>query len=87
MQTLFLQLNGVIDGKAVVHNKRDGYSSFDTFGNLPSYGTYLRDAESVHFPEFIFKTCSPDARPALRWENTKGLRLDSVQDTGLATPK
>jgi len=73
--------------QAEVHNKRDGYPSCDAFGNLPSYGVYLRDAESVHFSEVVFKTDSPDARPALRWQNIRGLRLDSVQDTGLGFPQ
>ncbi|MEI6494140.1 MAG: glycosyl hydrolase family 28 protein, partial [Verrucomicrobiota bacterium] len=58
--------------------KRDAYPSCDAFGDLPAYAVFLRDAENVRFAGVEFRACSPESRPALRWQNVRGLQINGV---------
>ncbi len=65
--------------EAPVPLKRDCYPSCDAFGQLPSYGIFLRDAEDVTLSNVRLRTLTPDARPALHWRRVQGLRLNQVE--------
>jgi polygalacturonase len=59
---------------------REVYPSCDAFGVHSAYGLFLRDARGVVLRNLNFRTLRPDARPALRWQRVRDLRLEQVSD-------
>jgi len=47
-----------------IPEKEKAYPEFDMFGELPSYGFFIRHANNIRFSDVVLKTKSEDARPA-----------------------
>jgi len=62
--------------------RHDGYPSCDAFGELPAYGVYCHDTRALRFSGLMFRTREPEARPALLWLETGGVRLERVETLG-----
>lgn len=54
------------------------YPEPSMFGVTNCYGLFLRHTRNVSLDHVRFSTLTDDQRPPLRFENSKGLRLDSV---------
>jgi polygalacturonase len=58
--------------------KAEEYPEPDMFGNMPSYGMYVRHAKGLRARDLMFTTDKDDARPAFRLEDVAGADLDHV---------
>lgn len=65
---------------AAVPSRADAYPSSDAYGDLPSFGIFLRDVEGVRLTDITLRTMSPDARPGLRWQRVAGLSMDRLSE-------
>ena len=65
---------------AAVPLKRECYPSCDAFGRLPAYAIFMRDAADVQLTNLTLHTLTPDARPSLRWQRVRTLRLRDVNE-------
>lgn len=67
--------------EAPVPLRRDAYPSCDAFGTLPSFGIFLRDVDEVEINGLSLAVLAADARPALRWQRGRDIRLNNVRET------
>jgi len=48
-----------------IPEKENAYPEFDMFGELPSYGFFIRHANNIRFSDIHLKTKTSDGRPAI----------------------
>lgn len=60
------------------------YPEARMFGRLSSYGFYCRHVSGLRMDNVQITSASPDERPAMHFEDVKGLRLDSFSGTAPA---
>jgi hypothetical protein len=58
------------------------YPEARTFGRLPSFGLYVRHANSIRLQDVHFHTTASDSRPCVMFEDVDGLSLTQVDGTG-----
>jgi len=63
---------------AEVPENRAGYPEFTMFGELPSWGFYLRHATGVRFENVTLQFTSPDFRSAIVADNLHGFAIDGL---------
>ncbi len=56
-----------------------GYPEFTMFGELPAWGFYIRHAENIQFNKLKMRFQEDDFRPAMVFDDVKGLKLNEVQ--------
>ena len=56
----------------------DKYPEFSMFGELPSWGFYIRHAKDITLKNVRFKLAEPDYRPAIIMDDVKGESLEQV---------
>ncbi|MGI4804913.1 MAG: glycoside hydrolase family 28 protein [Janthinobacterium lividum] len=56
-----------------------GYPEFTMFGELPSWGFYVRHAENIKFNNLKLSYKEDDFRPAIVFDDVKGLKLNNVK--------
>lgn len=56
-----------------------GYPEFTMFGELPSWGFYVRHAENIKFSNIKLSYKEDDFRPAMVFDDVKGLKLNDVK--------
>jgi polygalacturonase len=54
------------------------YPEFSMFGELPAWGFYVRHAEGIEFRNCRVTLRQPDYRPAMVFDDVRGLRLNKV---------
>jgi polygalacturonase len=54
------------------------YPEFSMFGELPSWGLYVRHAQGLEFRNVRLRLEQPDFRPAMTFDDVAGLRLAGV---------
>ena len=59
--------------KGDVPEQIDKYPEFTMFGELPSYGLYLRHIRNITLKNVQFSLDAPDFRPAIVKEDVEGL--------------
>ncbi|MEI8309359.1 MAG: glycosyl hydrolase family 28 protein, partial [Verrucomicrobiota bacterium] len=62
------------------------YPAADAFGGFPAYGFFIRDVEDLLLANVAFRSGPAESRPALRWERSRGVRLDAVEDRRTKNP-
>lgn len=67
-----------IDSLASVTENMAGYPEFTMFGELPSWGLYVRHAEGIKLSNVKVSVKEADFRPALVFDDVTGLKLDKV---------
>jgi hypothetical protein len=58
------------------------YPEFSMFGELPAWGLYVRHVEGLILRNVIVKIKKPDYRPAMVFDDVKGLDLQQVEIQG-----
>ncbi|MGB3084370.1 MAG: glycoside hydrolase family 28 protein, partial [Saprospiraceae bacterium] len=58
------------------------YPEFSMFGELPAWGFYVRHVKGILFKNIDLKIKEPDYRPAMVFDDTHNLRLESVKVRG-----
>jgi polygalacturonase len=66
--------------RAVAEQER-AYPEARMFGRLPSYGFYCRHAAGLRFDNVRMRALAADERPAMYFEDVRGLRLSGVEAT------
>ena len=67
-----------IDSLNSVTENAAGYPEFTMFGELPSWGFYVRHAEGIKFDNVKVKLDGTDFRPALVFDDVDGVTLNKV---------
>lgn len=67
-----------VDSLDKVTENTAGYPEFTMFGELPSWGLYVRHAEGISISNFKVNLQQPDFRPALVFDDVNGLSLNSL---------
>ncbi len=70
-----------------VPEQEKSYPEARMFGRLPSYGFYCRHVEGLKFENVDIRTAQPDERPALHFEDVRGLHLDRVDVSAPSRPQ
>ncbi len=55
------------------------YPEYSMFGEMPAWGFYVRHAKGISMKNVTLKLSEPDFRPALIFDDVKGVTLDRVQ--------
>jgi polygalacturonase len=55
-----------------------GYPEFSMFGELPSWGFYVRHAEGIRFKNVTLRYVAEDFRPAMIFDDAKAIELSDV---------
>ena len=55
------------------------YPEFSMFGELPSWGLYVRHSKNITMKNVRFRLAAGDFRPALIFDDVKGIDLEEVQ--------
>jgi polygalacturonase len=66
------------DALAQVPEQAGNYPEFSMFGELPAWGFYVRHAEGIEFHNLRITLKQPDYRPAMVFDDVRGVRLDRV---------
>ena len=66
------------DSLTTITNNIAGYPEFSMFGELPSWGFYIRHAEGITFNNVNLSYQQADFRPALVADDVKGLTLNNL---------
>jgi polygalacturonase len=61
-----------------VPEQAQGYPEFSMFGELPAWGLYVRHAHGIAFRNFRICLKQKDFRPAMVFDDVRGLRLERV---------
>lgn len=61
-----------------VPERPQGYPDFSMFGELPAWGFYVRHGHGIKFHDVHVSLEQPDFRPAMVFDDTRGLCLDHV---------
>ena len=56
----------------------DKYPEFSMFGELPSWGFYIRHAKNIKMKNVKLKLTEPDYRPAIIMDDVKGESLEQL---------
>jgi polygalacturonase len=64
-----------------VPEQERSYPEARMFGRLPAYGFYCRHAAGLRFDNVLIRAMALDERPAMHFEDVRGLRLGSVEAT------
>ncbi len=62
-----------------VPENRSGYPEFSMFGELPSWGFYVRHVKGLSMKNINLKVLEYDFRPAFVFDNVKDLRLNRIR--------
>jgi len=65
----------------------DWWPEFFLVGTLPSYGIYARHINGLTVDNFSVKTITPDARPAVKFDNIQNLETNVVKANGINIQK
>lgn len=68
-----------LDSLTAVTENEAGYPEFTMFGELPAWGLYCRHAEGITLNNFKITLIDKDFRPAMVFDDVKGLNLDKVE--------
>lgn len=68
-----------IDSLAAVPERASDYPEFSMFGELPSWGWFLRHATGIEFRNCSVTTVKPDYRAAIAADDVNGLTLNGMQ--------
>ncbi len=63
---------------AVPENSKN-YPEYTMFGELPSWGFYIRHAEGITFKNIVLKLDDEDFRPAIIFDDVKDIGLENIQ--------
>ncbi len=63
---------------ASVPEKIRNYPEFSMFGELPSWGMYVRHTKNIAFKNVVFKLQDHDFRPAYVFDSVDGLEMDGI---------
>jgi hypothetical protein len=69
-----------------VPEQKSHYPEFSMFGELPSWGLYVRHVEGLTLRNVSVKIKAPDYRPAMVFDDVKGLKLQAVDILGDEKP-
>ena len=58
------------------------YPEFSMFGELPAWGFYVRHVKGLTFKNINIKIKDPDYRPAMVFDDTHNLRIESLKVSG-----
>ncbi len=61
-----------------VPEKIKNYPEFSMFGEMPSWGFYVRHAEGVTFKNVVLKLEKDDFRPAFVFDDVKGVKIENI---------
>ena len=61
-----------------IPEKRDRYPEFSMFGELPSWGLYVRHVSSLQMEDVTLVVAKSDYRPATLFDGVTGLQVDGV---------
>lgn len=67
-----------IDSLAKIPEIEIEYPEFSMFGELPSWGLYVRHAERLHLKNITLKYKETDFRPALAMDDVKGVDINGL---------
>lgn len=67
-----------VDSLDKVPENPAGYPEFNMFGELPAWGLYVRHAEEIMLTDFKITLQKEDFRPALVFDDVKGLKLKNI---------
>lgn len=67
-----------IDSLAKIPEREIEYPEFSMFGELPSWGLYVRHAERLHLKNVTLKYKETDFRPALVMNDVKGVDINGL---------
>lgn len=70
--------NVPLDALQMVPENPTNYPEFSMFGELPSWGFYVRHAEGVKFNDVRIKIREPDFRPALVFDDVSDLQIEKT---------
>lgn len=56
----------------------EDYPEFHMFGELPSYGMYVRHVKDIKFKNVVFKLKEYDFRPAFVFDDVKGIEMNNI---------
>jgi polygalacturonase len=66
------------DSLSKIPEQTANYPEFTMFGELPAWGLYIRHAEGVKLKNITFKLASNDFRPAIVFDDVKGLDVQKL---------
>ena len=72
------------DAEAPVEELETMYPESTMFGNLPSWGLYVRHAKNIGLRNIVFDLKSEDARPAVVLDDVQGAVLSGLRGEGVA---
>ncbi|MEP7186081.1 MAG: glycosyl hydrolase family 28 protein [Rhodanobacter sp.] len=76
-----------LDALASVPEQASGYPEFSMFGELPAWGLYVRHVDGLKMRNVHLTLQTPDYRPALVADDTRGLAVDTLRVAGPAVGK
>lgn len=62
----------------LVPQVRDAYPEYTMFGELPSWGLFVRHVKGITLKDISFKTRANDFRPAMVFDDVNGVNLSNV---------
>lgn len=62
----------------LVPQERDAYPEYTMFGELPSWGLFVRHVKGIHLKNVTLRTAAADFRPALVFDDATDVKLDEV---------
>ena len=69
-----------------VPEKESAYPEFSMFGELPSWGFYIRHMDGLTMKNIKLSIDAPDYRPAIIMDDVRNVSIDSLQIEGDAKP-
>ena len=61
-----------------VPEEEKSYPEFDMFGELPSFGFFIRHAENIRFSDVLIKSAKEDKRPAIYLSDTRNSAFKNI---------